>query len=283
MIHDRIDLYTYFSRPRGTAKAGTLTRYLHAQITEWQGLERVRPALLVIPGGGYAMVSQREAEPIAVRFFEQGYNVFVLEYDVAPVHYPVQLLQAGMAMLYLRRESAALAIDGRHIAAVGFSAGGHLCGCISLLWDDPALREAFGDECAKIRPDAALLGYPVISCDPAKAHIDSFANFCGGIPFEAYSLEKRVRPSAPPCFIWATTTDDVVPVENSLRLYSALHEAGVPAEMHLFEKGQHGLATCDEEVFSGPLEEPYYAQASNWLPLAFGFLRARGFVLQNKE
>ena len=283
MICDTVDLYTYFSRPREGAAAGKLKRFLHGQITESEGLQKIRPAMLVIPGGGYGMVSQRENEAAALAYFAAGYNVFVLEYDVAPLHYPVQLLEAGMAMLYLRREAAALDIDGAHIAAVGFSAGGHLCGCISLLWDDPALRAAFGAECEQIRPDASVYSYPVVTCDPAKAHLDSFRNFCGdAAPFEAYSLEKHVRPNASPSFLWATSEDNAVPVENAVLLYSALHAAGVPAELHLFERGQHGLSVCNEEVYPCPTGGGYYAQAANWLPLSLGFLRGHGFALRNK-
>ena len=179
MTVETIDLYDYFKLPRSGAKKGILTAYRHGQFTELQVKKR-RAAMLVLPGGAYAMVSQREAEPVALRYFAEGLDAFVLDYDVAPKHYPTQLLQAGMAMLYLRREAGSLYIDDEHIAAIGFSAGGHLCGCISLLWDDPALRAAFGAECEQIRPDASVYSYPVVTCDPAKAHLDSFRNFCGG-------------------------------------------------------------------------------------------------------
>ena len=282
MICDTVDLYGYFSRPRGSAEGGELTRYLHGQIEEAH-LQKVRPAMLVIPGGGYGMVSQRESEPVATAYFAAGYNVFVLRYSVAPAHYPTQLTEAGMAMLYLRREAAALNIDGAHVAAVGFSAGGHLCGCISLLWDDPALVSAFGAECGKIRPDASVYAYAVITADAAKYHGGSFRNFCAdAVPFEAYSLEKKVRPAAPPAFLWATSDDGAVPVENSVRLYSALHAAGVPAELHIFEHGPHGMSVCGEEAFPSPVEDPAFARAANWLPLSLTFLKAHGFCMHNK-
>ncbi len=283
MISDSIDLYAYFKLPRKGAKAGTLKRFLHGQITESEGLQKIRPAMLVLPGGGYAFVSQRENESVAFRYFAEGYNVFVLEYDIAPVHYPAQILEAGMAMLYLRREAAALDIDGEHIAAVGFSAGGHLLGCIAILWDDPALKAAFGDECARIRPDAAVYSYPVVTDSIEKGHVFSFKNFCGDVvPHEAYSLEKHVRREAAPAFIWATSEDGGVPVENSVLLYSALHEAGVPAELHLFECGPHGLSTADADVYPVPLAEPYFARAANWVPLSFTFLKGHGFAIKNK-
>lgn len=280
MITERTDLYEYFRLPRGGRQGGWLRSYRHGQIREL-GADLRRPAMLVLPGGGYAALSQREDEPIAMRFFAAGYDAFVLEYGVAPAeHYPTPLEQAAMAMIYLRREAENLCIDGEHIAAVGFSAGGHLCGCIALLWDDPAVKALFGEECEKVRPDAAILSYPVVSAAEYVSHGGSFDNFCADrVPREEYSLEKRARPQASPAFIWATTTDEAVPVENSVLLYSALHAAGVPAELHLFAEGPHGLSTCDGEVYAQQPSEPLYKHAAHWMELALEFLSARGFAV----
>ena len=280
MIMQKIDLYEYFGIPRGDAKKGMLTAIRHSQMPELR-VNKQRPAMLVIPGGGYEMVSAREAEPVALKFFSQGFDAFILDYDVAPVHYPAQIIQAGMAMLYLRREAENLYISKDHIAAVGFSAGGHLLGCISLLWDDPALRALFRDECEKIRPDASVYSYPVISSVKIVAHEGSFINFCGGeVKPEDYSLEKKVRPGVSPSFIWTTTTDNGVPVENSVLLYSALHAAGNDVEMHIFAEGPHGMSTCDEEVYAQKPQEAYFAHCRKWLDLAYEFLRVRGFGLK---
>ena len=101
-----IDLYDYFGRAREGAKKGYLAAYVHDDLTELPN-RRVRPIMLVIPGGGYTNVSQREAEPIAIQYFAQGFDCFVLDYDVAPLGYPFQIMEAGMAMLYLRREGEA--------------------------------------------------------------------------------------------------------------------------------------------------------------------------------
>lgn len=276
-----IDLYDYFRIARSGAERGQLCAYLHDDLTELPH-RRVRPAMLVIPGGGYGSVSQREAEPVAVRYFAEGFDCFVLNYDVAPHSYPEQILEAGMAMLYLRREARDFP-DARKVAVVGFSAGGHLAGCISYLWDDPALQAAFGAECGAIRPDAAILSYAVVTADERYWHRDSFQNFCGDkAAYEAYSLEKHIRREAPPTFLWATTPDDCVPVENSLLLYTALHRAGVSAEMHLFEEGWHGLSTADIEVCEPSLPS-FLAHVRNWLPLSLGFLRAHGFTVGVRE
>ena len=280
MTIQTIDLFEYFSLPRDGAKAGTLTAYRHGDMPE-QRCKKIRPAILVIPGGGYGFVSAREAQPVAMRYFAEGFDAFVLDYDVAPACYPVQIREAGMAMLYLRREAKNLDIDEKYIAAVGFSAGGHLLGCISLLWDDPALRELFGGECEKIRPDASVYSYAVISSGEHISHGGSFANFCGGkVKKEDYSLEHKVRADAAPSFIWATTTDDCVPVENSVLLYSALHRAGVPAELHLFSEGGHGMSVCDAEVNDCDPQDGVCPHVRHWLELSAEFLRARGFAVQ---
>lgn len=276
MTTQRIDLYEYFQAERKDAKNGYLCTYCHRHEPEY-GAKKLRPAMLVIPGGGYEFVSYREHEEVALRFFAAGYDVFVLEYDIKPVAYPAQLLQAAMAMLYIRREAKNLWILEDKIAACGFSAGGHLCGAISFLYDDPAVKKVFGKECEKVKPDASVFAYSVVTSDPAFWHEGSIRNFSGKEDFDRFSLEKHVRADASPCFLWATTTDDCVPVENSLLLYGALHKAGVPVEMHLFENGPHGMSTCDEEVYMEEAKDPTVLHVGRWVELSLEFLALHGF------
>lgn len=282
MITEKIDLYKWAGVERKGEEKGYLYSFRHMVVTE-MNVRKTRPAILIFPGGGYCFVSQREGEPIALQYLAQGFDCFVLDYDIAPAHrYPVPLVQAGMAMMYLRREADKLNIDGEHIAAIGFSAGGHLCGCISLLWDDPALKAMWGEECERIRPDASVYSYPVVSSDKAVAHVGSFDNLCADlVDRKDYSLDKKVRPSAMPSFIWANSPDDCVPVENSILLYSALHKAGVPAELHIYADGWHGMATCDEEVNEGDVSDPMFRHIRTWIPLSAEFLKRFGFVVKN--
>ena len=284
MIVETIDLYAYFGMPRGGAKGGYLTAYRHGRLPMLE--RKIRPAMLVIPGGAYLFVSDSEMEPVALRFFAAGYDAFALNYSVAPEeHYPAQILQAGMAMLYLRREAASLDLDGGRIAAVGFSAGGHLCGCISLLWDDPALVSAFGEEaCSGIRPDAAILSYPVVTSDARYWHEGSFVNFCGdAVKAEDYSLDCKARPNDPPCFIWSTSADEAVPAENAIRLYSALRKAGVAAELHVFEKGCHGMSLCNGETACAEPSASVCSHHAHWVELALEFLAEHGFAMRKAE
>ncbi len=281
MITEKIDLYEWAGIERKGAEKGYLYSYRHMVVTE-MNVRKTRPAILIFPGGGYCFVSQREGEPIALQYLAQGFDCFVLDYDVAPLHYPVQITEAGMAMMYLRRQADKLNIDGEHIAAIGFSAGGHLCGSISLLWDDPALKAMWGDECERIRPDASVYSYPVVSSDKAVAHSDSFDHLCADVvDRKDYSLEKKVRASAKPSFIWANTPDDCVPVDNSILLYNALRKAGVPVELHIYADGWHGMSSCDVEVNEGDASDITFRHISTWLPLSVEFLKRFGFVVKN--
>ena len=274
MLTEKIDLYACFGVRRGNKPRGYLYSYRHAASKEIAGKER--SAILIFPGGGYSFVSEREWEPVALYYYGRGLDAYVLEYNVAPdCAYPTLLQEGGMAMMYLRREGRRLHSDGK-IAVLGFSSGGHLSGCISLLWDDPVLFGMFGEECARIRPDAAVLAYAVVSSEEDCRDEETFVNFCGeGVPYERYSLEKCVRPSAPPVFLWATADDAAVPVENSIRLYRALCAAGVPAEYHAFYRGEHGLSVCSEEVLSACSAETEHVK--HWLQLSVEFLCGQGF------
>ena len=278
MVLERIDLYEHFQIKREGAKAGTLACYRHGQVEE-MNQKVVRPAMLVIPGGGYGMVSERETEPVAMEYYHAGFDAFVLYYDVAPVCYPVQLCQAAMAMMYIRKNAETLDLLPDKLAAVGFSAGGHLLGCISTIWDDPAVKALFGEECVKVRPDASVYSYPVVSSDEKIWHRGSFASFCGGkVRAEDYSIEKRVNSSCKPAFIWANTPDDCVPAQNSLRLYEAYLAAGVPVELHIFRDGWHGMSVCAVETErSFPVAEACVLTRS-WIGLSESFLQSLGFA-----
>lgn len=277
MITEKTDLFEYFGIKRNKESKGILTSYMRDPIGGDPAYIKARPAMLVIPGGGYACVSDREGEPVALEYLNRGYHAFVLDYDVAPdCCYPSQILEAAMAMIYIRKNADRFGIEKNQVAAIGFSAGGHLLGCISTLWDDPAIREKFGEDCALVRPDASVYSYAVISSDEEIWHRGSFVNFCKDkVPFENYSIEKKVRPSCSPAFIWSTTADDGVPVLNSVRLYEAYVKAGVPAEMHLFREGGHGLSTCDREVLCEV--SPACGHIRNWISLSVGFLEGLGF------
>ena len=279
MICKKIDLYEHFGIEKPEGAVGCLETYFRDKDNKIKEEDpsvkmRTRPAMLVIPGGGYAHVSEREAEPIASTYLELGFHAFVLYYSVAPVVYPAQLLEACMAMLYIKENAEEFNIDLEHIGAVGFSAGGHLCGTLATMYNCKEVRDVLGDRVETCRPNAIILSYPVISFGEY-AHRGSFENLSGNNDELAnkLSLEFKVTKDTPPAFIWATNGDNCVPCENSLLMALAYRKAGVPMELHIFEPGNHGLSTCNDEVYT---PEP---TARQWIKLSKVWLKNNGFVV----
>ncbi len=214
-----------------------------------------RPALIVVPGGGYAHVSPIEAEVTMTKFYESGFNTFLLSYTVNPygLYKPVfyqSLRDLSKAVIELRKNSAALKIKTDNIAVCGFSAGGHLCGSLAVHWNKKYLQDTSGIKEYSNRPDAVILSYPVITSGEF-AHRGSFYNLLGQDAskeeMEHMSLEYQVGPHTPPVFLWHTAEDDVVPVENSLLFAEACRKNKVPYEMHIYQDGHHGLSTANTE------------------------------------
>lgn len=208
-----------------------------------------RPTVLILPGGGYHFTSEREAEPIAMRFLARGCNACILHYTVADTPFPVALLEALTAIQYIRENITAWQGAEDKLYVCGFSAGGHLAASTGVFWDKEISKKYFGDT-EKVRPNGLILTYPVITSDPSLTHAGSINNLlCGREDAdlrEMLSLEKQVTKSTPPSFIWTTFEDALVPCENSMLFASALRQVGVPFELHVFEKGGHGGATGDK-------------------------------------
>lgn len=273
MVCERIDLYDYFNVARPVGGNGYLNTYVQDKSSFVEG--RIRPAMLVIPGGGYTHLSDREKEQVALSFMAKGFNAFTLEYSVAEeVSFPYQLIEGSMAMAYIRENAKAHNSDPAHVSAIGFSAGGHLTAMLATLFDQDVVKEFLKEKASLVRPDAVVLSYPVITSNEF-AHKGSLERISGGNPElnEFLSLEKRVSSKCPPAFIWHTLEDSAVPCENSLLMASAYKKAGVPFELHLFQYGDHGLSLATEETNS-PL--PYVAR---WHGMVMEWLLSRGFKI----
>lgn len=246
MIHKKIEI-----KARGMEAVGNLYTYFLDSSIEMRPNEK-RPVILMCPGGGYEMTSDREAEPMAMQFLAMGYHVAILRYSVCPVRYPAALLQVAESVLYLKEHADEYHIDPEKIVVQGCSAGGHLAANYGIAWNSPFLTKLMGMENDPERLCVAglLLCYPVITSGE-KAHEESFRNLLG----EQYeekkdelSLENQVTPDTPPTFLWHTATDETVPVENSLYFFQACLQQGVSAELHIYPVGGHGLSLANEET-----------------------------------
>ncbi len=251
--------------------------FIDTYITE---LGKNKDAMLVIPGGGYtAVCTEREGEPVALEFVSQGYNAFVLNYRVGREGdvFPCQLLDAAAAMIYIRDHAEEFKINKNRVFALGFSAGGHLCGTLATMYDYPEVKAAFGDDYKKVRPTGVTLCYPVVTMDQP-THAFSFEHLLGKPESEftdaenqRYSLEKIVNSETAPMFVWHTVEDTLVPINGSLKLALSLTDNKVPYRMTVLPYGPHGLVLSTKVTEAGnpeyvhPFGVCWVKQAVEWM------------------
>lgn len=230
-------------------------------------------AVVVAPGGGYgALAMDHEGRQVAAFFNSMGVSAFVLKYRLGPrYHHPIELGDGLRGIRLARARAAELGINPARIGMMGFSAGGHLASTVATHFDTGRADAPDPVDRASSRPDFLILGYPVISSDPAIAHAGSFRNLLGENPdpslLQDLSNDLRVTPETPPTFIFHTNADTGVVAENSVRFYLALRQAKVPAEMHIFENGPHGVGLA--------MDDP---ALSMWPMLLTNWLRGRGLL-----
>ncbi|MGM0125448.1 hypothetical protein IGI37_002847 [Enterococcus sp. AZ194] len=212
--------------------------------------DRKRPLVIICPGGGYEMTSDREAEPVAIRMLNMGFHAMILRYSVAPSRFPESLVQLARTVQIARQHAQDWGVDTAKIIVAGFSAGGHLAASLGVFWHEDFLKDSLEGDQETWQPNALLLNYPVISSG-SFAHLGSFHSLLGENYEELkefVSLEKRVSNKTPQTFLWHTLEDDTVPMENSLAFAQSLRKYDVPFELHLFPKGGHGLSLGTKET-----------------------------------
>ena len=229
-----------------------------------------RWAVILCPGGGYEMISPTEGEPVALELVARGVQTFVLRYSVSPARYPQQLLELAAAVAFVRAHREEFGVN--RVAVAGFSAGGHLAASLANLWHSRTLTDTLGGTSALYRPDAVILGYPVISTDPEFGCAGCVEKICPPPIPEKLSLERSVTAQNPPAFLWCTVDDPMVPMENTLSYAGALRRAGVPFEAHLFQHGPHAMATATAD--SAFDESGVNAHAAHWVTLCTEWLKA---------
>ena len=236
---------------------------------------RLRPTVIVCPGGAYRYTSDREAEPVALALLARGMNVYVLRYHCAPeASWPIPQLELALAIHTARQEAEELRARPDGLFLLGFSAGGHLAASLGILWRKSGWAETLGFHPEEIRPDGMVLCYPVITSGE-KAHQGSFDNLLGARRAELNqiaSLETQVTADTVPAFLWHTRDDGSVPVENSLLLASALAGHGIPFELHIWPHGVHGLALANELTAASGEPSQLQPDCAAWLDLACAWI-----------
>jgi len=233
----------------------------------------VGSAVVVCPGGGYRnLAMDHEGTQVAQWLNSLGVAAFVLKYRLGPrYHHPVELGDAQRAIRTVRVRASEFGVAPDRIGIMGFSAGGHLASTAATHFDRGDSAAADPIDRAVSRPDFAILGYPVISFTTEYTHKGSLLHLLGNNPdpklVELLSNEKQVTAETPPTFLFHTNEDSGVPPENSVLFYLALRKHKVPAEMHIYEKGRHGVGLA-----------PTDAALSSWPARLADWLRGRGLL-----
>jgi acetyl esterase/lipase len=269
MKHDKISLKDVYDLEGGELECMVAESPFDVPAPDWK-----RPAVIVVPGGGYWMTSKREGEPVAHYFLAKGFQTFILEYKcrVDEARYPEQLFERAAAVDYVKKHAEEYHVNPEEVFAVGFSAGGHLVADLSVEY--PSVPEKYGRslDCT-LR--AVGLGYPVISAE--YGHVESYGNLLEGYTEEAkaelmktLNLDKAVTEKTLPAFIWTTSEDACVPPINSLAFATALSRNKIPFELHVYPNGVHGGSACNYEI--NPVAD-YFKKNEQWLENCASFFR----------
>lgn len=231
-------------------------------------------AMVICPGGGYAHLAAHEGNDYALWLNQHGVAGFVLQYRLGShgYHHPAMLNDAARAVRWVRAHAGDYRIDLKRVGIMGSSAGGHLASTLVTHFDAGNPSAADAVERQSSRPDLGILCYPVISLGDF-AHLGSKRNLLGTNPppelVQQFSSELQVTAATPPCFVWSTAEDKTVPVENSLLFAAALQKNHVPFDLHIYQKGRHGIGLADKPPFAHP--HPWAGDCLFWL-------KEQGFV-----
>jgi acetyl esterase/lipase len=227
-------------------------------------------SIVICPGGGYGHLADHEGSHYARWLNQQGITGWVLKYRLGSNGYrhPAMWQDATRAIRTVRARAAEWRLDPARVGIMGSSAGGHLASTVMTHWDRGATNATDLIERHSSRPDLVILCYPVISMLDPLAHKGSRANLLGTNPppalLEELSAELQVNAATPPVFIWHTGEDKTVPVENSLALATALQQVKVPYDLHLYERGSHGIGLGNKK-FEPAQFHPWTRDCEFWL------------------
>ncbi|MDR1482922.1 MAG: alpha/beta hydrolase [Synergistaceae bacterium] len=227
-----------------------------------------RAGVIICPGGGYEIIAPREGMPVAREFERHSLRAFVLNYSLTPVPLGMRpVRELAWAVRTLRERSGELGFPGDKVVVCGFSAGGHIAASLGVHWKNRKIfPESPGDSLH--RPDAMILAYPLItpgSLPPEGAGYIMAKLLDDSTSVDLFSLDKHVTSGAPPTFIWHTAADSLVPVRNSISFFEALNSEGIPAELHIYPRGDHALALAAKD----PHIAGWLAQSVEWLKYPF--------------
>ena len=269
----------------------TLTAYLQDSSLEYQKLGD-KPAVIICPGGAYIGITDKEAEPVALRFLAAGYQTFVLRYSIGAelARFPAPFIDAAKAIMLVRENAGRWGVKPDHICLCGFSTGGHVASILAATWQEEYLMKALNADNQLFKPNALILGYPLLDMyqfgrkNKDKSHemqtlieIMFSAVYGTSIPskslMEEWHYKNKITSDMPPIFMWITSEDSLVDVEEAFDFMKVLAANNVSYELHVFEKGVHGLSLGDQMVGYSEIEIRRMGNVYRWMELALNWLK----------
>lgn len=267
-----------------------LSAYLHDPILG-TAMDFQRPAVVICPGGGYISISEKEAEPVALRFLAEGYNAFVLRYSIGAGRalFPAPFIDLARAMIRIRTEAKRFNIDPGRITVCGFSTGGQVAAMLGTGWMDPYLKDTTGVEPALFKPDNLILCYPLLNMErfmnvsrggsPEMATVSEMVfSAAFGTPFppeedmEKWNCLSKVSNQTVPTFIWTVSGDTIIDPQDSFEFARGMMQCKRPVEFHLFQHGHHGMSLGSPLVGFDETQAKALGNSHRWFQLAMKWL-----------
>ena len=268
----------------------TLTAYIQDEFIEYHILGN-RPAVIICPGGAYIGITEKEAEPVALRFLSKGYQAFVLRYSIGSglARFPAPFIDAAKAVMLVRKNAKRWCINPDKIYLCGFSTGGHVVATLAATWQEEYLAKAINADNQLFKPNALLLGYPLLDLYQFKmknleksSQMQSLLEmmFCATygtvnpseVLFDEWNCINRITSHMPPTFLWTTSEDAIVGVEESMNFIKILAANHISFEFHIFENGAHGLSLGDQTVGYSEVEIRSNGNSHKWIGLALDWI-----------
>ena len=269
----------------------TLTAYIQDASMD-QHFPIIRPGVIICPGGAYLGITEKEAEPVALRFIAAGYHVFVLKYSIGAGigRFPAPFIDVAKSVMLVRENAKKWYVHPDKISLCGFSTGGHVAAILSASWQEDYLAKAINADNHLFKPNALILGYPLLDLERFKTkNLEKslemqpllemmFSCVYGSLnpcdeSLNEWQCIRRVTRDMPPTFLWTTSEDAIIDVEESLDFVKALAINKIPYEFHIFEKGDHGLSLGDQIVGYSEEDMKKHVNVHKWMDLALGWLK----------
>lgn len=268
----------------------TLTAYIQDSFQEYQSITE-RPAVILCPGGAFLGITEKEAEPVALQFIAEGYQVFLLRYSVGleAARLPNPMIDAAKAISFVRENAKRWYINPNKIILTGFSTGGFVAAALGATWQEDYLSKALNVDNSILKPNALLLAYPILDMKLLQEQLKNKSQemqtliemmfqviygtqYPNQAQLDEWKIRRRITASMPPTFLWSTTEDGIIGNSANLEFVQILNAINIPYEFHLFQLGPHGISLGDYRVGYSEKQVKSFGNSIKWIDMALNWI-----------